>query len=53
VTVYNAQPGSSAPVSEHNEALSAQVSVYNVGAPTARIEAISREVTVLNFQDPI
>jgi hypothetical protein len=48
VSVYSAVPGSGPPATDFSHALSREVSVFNFGAPSARIEAISQEVSVFN-----
>ncbi len=49
VSLFN---GDAMPVSDLLEAHSREFSVFNIGVPTAPVEAISREVSVLNFTEP-
>jgi len=49
VSVYN---GQHVPYSDLAQIEIREVSVFNFGSPSAPIEAISREVSVLNFEEP-
>ncbi len=49
VSLFN---GDAVPVSDLLQTHSREFSVFNIGVPTAAIEAISREVSVLNFTEP-
>jgi len=49
VSVYN---GQAVPYSDLAQIETREVSVFNFGSPSAPIEAISREVSVLNFEEP-
>lgn len=49
VSVFN---GQHVPYSDLTQIETREVSVFNFGSPSAPIEAISREVSVLNFEEP-
>jgi len=49
VSVYN---GQQVPYSDLLQIETREVSVFNFGSPSAPIEAISRELSVLNFEEP-
>jgi hypothetical protein len=49
VSLYN---GQTVPVSDLLQRETREWSVFNFGSPTASVEAISREVSVLNFTEP-
>lgn len=49
VSLYN---GQHVPYSDLAQVETREVSLFNFGAPTAPLEAISREVSVLNFTEP-
>lgn len=49
VSVYN---GQNVPYSDLAQIETREISVFNSGSPSAPIEAISREVSVLNFEEP-
>ena len=49
ISVYN---GQHVPYSDLAQIETREVSVFNFGSPSAPLEAISREVSVLNFEEP-
>ena len=49
LSVFN---GEAVPYSDLLQIETREVSVFNIGSPTAPIEVISREVSVLNFNEP-
>jgi hypothetical protein len=49
ISLYN---GQAVPVSDLLQRESREWSVFNFGSPSATYEAISREVSVLNFTEP-
>jgi hypothetical protein len=49
ISIYN---GQAVPYSNLAQIETREVSVFNFGSPSAPLEAISREVSVLNFEEP-